>query len=422
MSLDKEETMAARSEKTPWKTAKWHTSPWNFLPEVTKDYTFPAALVVHDVTLRDGEQQAGIEFTKDEKVRIAEALAEAGVHRIEAGMPAVSASDAEAIREIVKLNLPCDIVAFSRCMVEDVQRAIDCGVKRIVMEIPSSRHLTEEAYKWPMDKAIELSIAATRYAHEQGLYVSYFPIDASRADITEYMALIERIAREGWMDAIGCVDTFGVLTPQATSFFVRETKKRINKPVETHFHMDFGMGVANTVAAVTAGADVIQTTVGGIGERAGNTPMEETLLALLTLYDVQTRVKTEQFRSLSRLVRMLAGMPQAPNRSVVGDQLFNVESGIIANWVKNVEPSGQLTYPFPFLPELVGHEPVKVVLGKGSGIDSIHYHLDKFGMRATDEEAMALLLRVKQTSLERKALIDLDEFRRWAEATVSKQK
>jgi isopropylmalate/homocitrate/citramalate synthase len=309
-------------------------------------------------------------------------------------------------------------VAFSRCMVDDVKRAIDCGVKRVVMEIPSSRHLTEEAYRWPMDKAIELSIEATRYAHEQGMYVSYFPIDASRADITEYMSLIERIAREGWMDAIGCVDTFGVLTPQATSFFIRETKKRIDKPVETHFHMDFGMGVANTVAAVAAGADVVQTTVGGLGERAGNTPMEETLMALLTLYGVETEVKTERFRSLSQLVRERAGVPQATNRPVVGDMLYNVESGIIANWVKNTEPNNKLTEPFPFLPELVGHEPVTVVLGKGSGVDSIHYHLDRLGIKATDEQAMDLLQQVKSTSIERKALIDLEEFRRMAEATV----
>jgi isopropylmalate/homocitrate/citramalate synthase len=410
--------LATERGKTPWKTDRWFTSPWNFLPEVTQGYTFPETLIVHDVTLRDGEQQAGVEFTKDDKVRIAQALAEAGVHRIEAGMPAVSPSDAEAIKEIVKLGLPSDVVAFSRCMVEDVKRALDCGVKRIVMEIPSSRHLTEEAYKWPMEKAIELSIEATRFAHDQGLYVSYFPIDASRADITEYMNLIERIAREGWMDAIGCVDTFGVLTPQAVSFFIRETKRRINKPVETHFHMDFGMGVANTVSAVAAGADVIQTTVGGLGERAGNTPMEETIMALLTLYGLETEIKTERFRSLSRLVRRLAGMPQAPNRPVVGDMLFNVESGIIANWVKNVEPTGKLTEPFPFLPELVGHEPVKIVLGKGSGIDSIHYYLDQFGLRATDEEAMDLLQQVKSRSLERKALIDLEEFRKMAEATV----
>ncbi|MCC7105572.1 MAG: pyruvate carboxyltransferase, partial [Chloroflexi bacterium] len=201
--------MAQQSGGTPWRTDKWFTSPWNFIPEVTADYTFPAQLIVHDVTLRDGEQQAGVEFTKDDKVRIAEALAEAGVHRIEAGMPAVSASDTEAIKEIVRRNLPADIVAFSRCMVEDVKRAIDCGVKRIVMEIPSSKHLTEEAYLWPMEKAIELSIEATKFAHEQGLYVSYFPIDASRADITTYMDMVDYIAQNGWMDSIGVVDTFG---------------------------------------------------------------------------------------------------------------------------------------------------------------------------------------------------------------------
>src|SRR5947207_9650186 len=144
--------MAAERGKTPWKTQKWFTSPWNFLPEVTQGYTFPETLIVHDVTLRDGEQQAGVEFTKDDKVRIAQALAEAGVHRIEAGMPAVSPSDAEAIKEIVELGLPSDVAAFSRWMVEDVNRAPACGVERMVMECPSSRPWSEEAYKRPLAK------------------------------------------------------------------------------------------------------------------------------------------------------------------------------------------------------------------------------------------------------------------------------
>jgi isopropylmalate/homocitrate/citramalate synthase len=180
--------------------------------------------------------------------------------------------------------------------------------------------------------------------------------------------------------------------------------------------MDFGMGVANTVAAVTAGADVIQTTVGGLGERAGNTPMEETIMALLTLYGVQTEVKTEKFRALSKLVREKAGMPQAPNRAIVGDELFSVESGIIASWVRNVEKKNMLTLPFPFLPQLVGQEPQQIVLGKGSGIDSINYHLDRLGYKATSEQAMAILMEVKNRSLERKQLLGMDEFAKIAEA------
>jgi hypothetical protein len=156
---------------TPWKTNDYFVSPWNYVPEVTENFKFAKKIKVHDITLRDGEQQAGIEFTMDDKIRIAEGLAEAGVHRIEAGMPVVSPQDAQAIKEIVKRNLGPEIFAFSRCMVEDVKRAVDCGVNGIVMEVPSSEHIIKYAYRWPLEKAIETSVKSTLYAKEQGLQV-----------------------------------------------------------------------------------------------------------------------------------------------------------------------------------------------------------------------------------------------------------
>src|SRR5512136_3421013 len=130
----------------PWKTQNWFVSPWNFADEVRAGLHFPAKIKIHDITLRDGEQQAGIAFNKDDKIRIAEKLAEAGVHRIEAGMPAVSPDDEAAIKEIVKRDLGPEIYAFSRCMVEDVKRAVDCGVHGVVMEIPASEHIVQHAY------------------------------------------------------------------------------------------------------------------------------------------------------------------------------------------------------------------------------------------------------------------------------------
>jgi hypothetical protein len=152
----------------PWKTDNWHVSPWNYVAEVTEGFQPPEKVRIHDITLRDGEQQAGIIFTKDDKIRIAEKLAEAGVHRIEAGMPAVSPNDEKAIREIVKRNLGSEIFCFCRCMVKDVDLAADCGADGIVIEIPASKHLIEQGYKWPLEKAIDLSIKATAHAKEKG--------------------------------------------------------------------------------------------------------------------------------------------------------------------------------------------------------------------------------------------------------------
>ena len=163
----------------PWNNDMWFTSPWNFEGEVTSNINFDPNPKIHDVTLRDGEQQAGVMFNKDEKIRIAEALAETGVHRIEAGMPVVSPSDEAAIREIVKRleGTDTEVFSFARCMADDVKRSADTGVKGVVMEVPSSTHMIERAYKWELDKAIDTSVKATQVAKECGLYTVFFPID-----------------------------------------------------------------------------------------------------------------------------------------------------------------------------------------------------------------------------------------------------
>ena len=393
----------------PWKTDMWFSSPWNYLPEVTEEFQIPENVQVHDVTLRDGEQQAGVEFTADEKVRIAEALAEAGIHRIEAGLPAVSPADKEAIDRMVAADLPTEIYAFSRCMVSDVELALDSGVSGVVMEVPASHHLIEKAYKWPVQRAIDASIEATSYAHENGLKVSFFPIDATRATMTELLDDLEAVATHGHVDNIALVDTFGVTSPHAIRYYTRRVKERLDVPLETHFHMDFGMGVANTALAVAEGASVIHTTVSGIGERAGNAPTEETVLALLTMYGLDLGIKTEKFTEIARLVAELSGVTQPGNRPVTGDMLYNVESGIIATWVNNV--GDDLVEPFPYRPELVGQPQPSIVLGKGSGLDSVALWLSRHGINDAEVKEMeAILAEVKGRSLAKKGLLDDDEF------------
>ena len=403
----------------PWKTDRWFVSPWNFSDEVRSQLHFPNKIKVHDITLRDGEQQTGVIFTKDDKIRIAEALAEAGVHRIEAGMPVVSPSDAAAITEIVKRNLGPEIFAFSRCMVEDVKRAVDCGVKGIVMEVPSSTHIIQNAYRRPLEKAIDLSIESTAYAHQQGLEVVFFPIDFSRAEMNWVLDLITRVANEGHMDALALVDTFGVLAPHAIPYLVREAKKRTNKRLEAHFHMDFGMGVANTIMALAAGVEVIHSTVLGLGERAGNTPMEETVMALLTLYGVDLGLKYDKLYPLAKLVQELSGHAVPSNKPVVGDQLFQIESGIIASWWQNCGDQ-YATELFPYRWDVVGQAPAKVVLGKGSGIDSIRAALKNMGVQTNEEELLKVVAAVKDFSLRHKRLLTEAEFRAVADKTLAK--
>ncbi len=393
---------------TPWKTDRWFVSPWNFDPEVRAGMGF-GKVEFHDVSLRDGEQQAGLTFSKDDKVRIAEKLAEAGIHRIEAGMPAVSRQDEEAIKEIARRRMGPKVFAFARCMIDDVKRAADCGVDGVVVEIPSSMHIIEHAYKWPLEKAIDLSVEATNYAHEQGLYTVFFPIDGTRAEFSWFLDLIEKVARDGYMDALGVVDTFGGISPHAVGYLVRRIKQRIDKPLETHFHDDFGLGAANTIIALAAGAEVAHTTVTAIGERAGNAAYEDVALGLEVLYGVDTGIRTQKMYEVSRLVRKIAGIEVRPNRAIVGDMIYKIESGIISSWFRNcgIEHALEL---MPFRWDLVGHDEPEVVLGKNSGADSIRVWLDKIGVKATEEQVNAILWKVKDFAYEKKRLMTRAEF------------
>jgi isopropylmalate/homocitrate/citramalate synthase len=222
--------------------------------------------------------------------------------------------------------------------------------------------------------------------------------------------LILRVANEGHMDALALVDTFGVVSPHAMQYLVRQVKARVNKRLEAHFHMDFGMGIANTIMALAEGVEVVHSTVLGLGERAGNVPIEETAMALLTLYGIDTGLKYDKLYGLARLVEQLSGHRVASNRPVVGEQLFQIESGIIASWWQNCG-NDHPTELFPFHWDVVGQPPAKVVLGKGSGIDSIKAALKDIAVQATEEEAMQVVVGVKEFSLEHKRLLTDAEFR-----------
>jgi isopropylmalate/homocitrate/citramalate synthase len=402
----------------PWKTDKWFTSPWNFLPEVRQQYNFPEKIRIHDVTLRDGEQQTGVMFNRSEKVAIAKKLAAAGVHRIEAGMPAVSADDEGAIRDIVALDLGPEVFSFARCMPSDVELAKACGVKGIITEIPSSEHIIRNAYGKTLDWAIKSSIDTTLAAKEAGLYTVFFTIDSTRCELNAYMDLIERVSTEGHMDALTVADSFGGCTPAAVGAVIAKLKARFNKPIEIHCHEDFGLGVANTIAALAAGAEVAHVTVTGTGERAGNVPLEDTVLSLKCMYGIDLGLKTEEFYSLSKLVQKLAGVSVPPNRPIVGDWLYYIESGIVGMFhrrCKNVEPTEYV----PFLAELVGRPGPAVALGKGCGLATVEEHLEQRGLTATDEQKNEIVSRVKAFAMENSRLLTTEEFNAIAKAVLA---
>ena len=398
---------------TPWHTDKWYTSPWNFAAEATEGFNFAKKIKFHDVSLRDGEQQAGLVFTRDQKIALADKMAELGMHRIEAGMPAVSEQDRQAIVEIAKRyqgpNDP-EIFAFARCMRADVLRAVDCGVKGIVVEIPSSDHMLKYAYKWDAQRAIDLAIDATLCAKENGLYTVFFCIDGSRTDLDDFTTMITSVAEQGHMDALALVDTVGGLAPHACSYMVRKIKSVIDKPLEVHFHDDFGLGAANTIMALSAGAEGAHTSITGIGERAGNTPYEDVALALLTMYNIDTGIKFEKMNELSQLMRDISGHTIPSNRGIVGPTLAQIESGIVADWFVNAKDVAPLELS-PYLYPLVGHKDAEVVIGKMSGIPTVNIYLDRLGMSCdSKDQKMEIVMKIKEKALAEGRLLTLGEF------------
>jgi isopropylmalate/homocitrate/citramalate synthase len=406
--------------QTPWKTDKWFISPWSYLPEVTKDYAFRKDIQIHDVTLRDGEQQTAVVFRREEKVAIAKKLDALGIHRIEAGMPAVSDQDRAAISDIAALGLKADIYGFARCIPSEVKVVKEAGCKGIVIEIPASDHMIKYGYGWPIERAMKASIETTLAAKDAGLHTVFFTIDATRTELNRFLEIVEQVATEGHMDALTIADTMGGCTPDAVRYVVGKVISRLKKPVEIHCHQDFGLGVANTVAALQAGASVAHTTITGLGERAGNVPVEDVVMSLLCLHGVDLGINTEKFVETSRFVMELAKVTQPPNRPIVGEKLYEVESGIIAGWVRLGRKENEPLESIPFLPDLVGQKPVSIVLGKNSGPPSMEEWCEKLGITATDDEKMAMLMQVKAKSFEKKDLLTADEFKAIAERVLQK--
>ena len=385
---------------------KWWVSPYNFVDEVRAGFNLPKKIEIHDATLRDGEQTPGVVFRKEHKVRIAQMLDEVGVDRIEAGMPAVSDEDFEAIKEISKLGLKAKIYTFARAMNADIDKAIDCGAHGVVIEVPLGYPKLKYQFGWTWEDVVKKSFECINYAKKKNLHVVYFPYDTTRARDEDLTNVLTRIMRDSPPDSIGLVDTMGCALPEAIQYLVRKIKKLTGLPVEIHTHNDFGMAVATELAAVTAGAEVVHGCVNGMGERTGNAAIEELMVGLHILLGMETNYKLDRIGQLCKLVRDLSGIPYANNKPIIGEENYTRESGIGVDLVMK-NPLAM----FATAPQLFGREG-KVVLGKKSGKTSITYTLEKLGIKDVRDEAVTEILKeVKALGTQKRALLTLDEFK-----------
>lgn len=376
-------------------------SPFNRYAQVTGQ---DRVIKFHDSTLRDGEQTPGIVFTSDEKIRLAAALSEAGVDRIEAGMPVVSGDDERAIREIKKLGLTAEILSFCRAKKEDVDKSLECGVNTVCIEMPAGIPRLKHQFNWSDEEVIAKAVDIVQYAKNQGLGVVFFPYDTTRADLDLLEKLLLALDRDARPDSVVVVDTIACALPEAMAFLVREFKRIIPWSVEVHTHNDFGLAVATSLAAVQAGADTVHVSMNGLGERTGNASLAEIAMSLEFLLGMKTNIQKEKLTVLARLVAETSGIPLPANAPFTGINTFARETGIGIEMQKKAP-----LVIYPVLPHVVG-QVARPVLGKKSGKMSVRLRLEEMGLDATDEQVAEALAAIKSQAIAKKRLITDAEF------------
>jgi D-citramalate synthase len=351
--------------------------------------------------LRDGEQTPGVSLEPEKKVWIAKNLDALGVDVIEAGSAVTSEGERDGIRAVVKEGLRAEICSFARIVKSDIDHAIDCGVDSVHLVVPvSDLHITQKLKK---DRATvqQIAVDMVEYAKKHGLIVELSGEDASRADV-EYLIGLYKAGVEAGADRLCFCDTVGVLKPEDTYDLFRRLTTEVRAPISIHCHDDFGLATANTVAALRAGAAQAHVTMNGVGERAGNTSLEEVAVVLKSLYGVNTRIVLENIYPTSRLVSRLMGIPLAPNKSLVGDNAFMHESGIHVHGLM----ANTATYE-PITPETIGRKR-QIMLGKHAGRSTVELALQGFGLNATVPQLDEITRQIKCLGDKGKHVTDSD--------------
>jgi isopropylmalate/homocitrate/citramalate synthase len=364
-------------------------SPYNRLRSVVQDIHLPGTIRIYDSTLRDGEQMPGLSFSPEQKLAIARKLDSIGLPDIEAGFPAVSKTEQRTVKSIANEGLDAQILVLSRLKKQDIDAAISADADVVLLFIASSPlhlkyklHCSEEDIKKKIVESID-------YAKDHGLIPSFSTEDSTRTPLS-FLEDLTRLAYESGAQRIGLTDTVGCATPQAIQYLFSHMKTLVPTPLSAHLHNDFGLSLMNAITALSSGATYVCTTVNGWGERAGNVPLEQLVMALKMLYNRDLGIDTTQLRELSEMVADFAGISLPPTQPLVGKNAFVHESGI--------HVAAILEHPRTYealAPQLVGNTR-KIVLGKHSGKHIIRRVLEEHGIEVDERILHQLVAEVKK--------------------------
>jgi 2-isopropylmalate synthase len=363
----------------------------------------PAKIRIFDTTLRDGEQTPGVSLTPDEKTRIALQLDRLGVDAVEAGFPIASEGEAESVAAVSAAGLSCEVVGLARTNKADIDAAVAANVACVHVFIATSELHMKHKLNMTPEQVTQRIADSVSYAKSHGVVVEFSAEDSTRSD-TRFLRQVYRTAEDAGADRINVPDTVGVSSPHMISNLVKELISEVKIPLSVHCHNDFGLAVANSLAAIESGATQAHVTVNGIGERAGNTSLEELVMSLHRLYSKQTGIKTELLYETSRLVAALTGVRLQPNKAVVGENAFGHESGIHTHGITE----RPLTYE-PYDPTIVGRRRW-FQAGKHAGAHGIAAQLAEAGYFPDKSQLDEIVSRVKNIGDKGKTVTDADLF------------
>ncbi len=361
-------------------------------------------VIVYDSTLRDGEQTPGVAFTPEQKLTIAQMLDDAGVHQIEAGFPAVSENEVKTIRAISDLGLKADILGLSRVTKGDIDAAADAGVDLVLLFVGTSDIHLRYKMKKSREDVLTMVTDSLDHCRARGVKAAVSAEDTTRTDL-DFLMHVYRTAEAGGAVRVGVTDTLGCATPEAISMLVSRARQEVKVPVQLHLHNDYGLALANAFAGVKAGATAITTTVNGIGERAGNVPLEQFAVGMKYLYGSDIGIDCTKMKRLSDVVCQFSGLHKPRNQPLVGTNAFAHESGIHVAAILNCP----MTYE-SLPPEAVGNER-HIIMGKKTGVNYVKKRLVDMSIDASEEQAIEICQRVKELG-ERIGRVNDEQFRR----------